>query len=142
MVDSRPFQIFEGSNDILYQQITASVLKLMKRNKESNLYRFLKSYSLTKHSADYFKDITDFEVDQKMAQRKLVQLGKALSRIVSMDMVFKLGESGFNSEMISNSLKVVRNEIKTLITSYAQNEEAGVVDDYKDAGSWLSLVKV
>lgn len=142
MVDSRPFQIFEGSNDILYQQISASVLKHMKKSKELNLHRFLKTYSLTKHSADYFKDITDFEVDPRMAQRKLVQLGKALSRIVSMDMVFRLGESGFNSEMISNSLKVVRNEIKTLITSYAHNEEPGVVDDYNDAGSWLSLVKV
>lgn len=142
MVDSRPFQIFEGSNDILYQQITASVLKLMKRSKESNLYQFLKGYSLTRHSADYFKDITDFEVNHKMAQRKLVQLGKALSRMVSMDMVFKLGDSGFNSEMISNSLKVVRNEIKTLIASYTNNEEAGVVDDYEDSGSWLNLVKV
>ncbi|MDD2636951.1 MAG: acyl-CoA dehydrogenase family protein, partial [Bacteroidales bacterium] len=25
LVDSRPFQIFEGSNDILYQQVTESV---------------------------------------------------------------------------------------------------------------------
>ena len=142
MVDSRPFQIFEGSNDILYQQITASILKSMRKTKESNLYRFLKSYSLTKHSADYFKDVIDFKVDQKMAQRKLVQLGRALSRIVSMDMVFKLGEHGFNSDMIANSLKVIRSEIKTTIASYTHNEEAGVVDDYEDGGSWLSLVNV
>src|SRR5690625_3758381 len=77
MVDSRPFQIFEGSNDILYQQITASILKLMKKSKESNLYRFLKSYSLTKHSADYFKDITDFEVNPKMADRKSTRLNSS-----------------------------------------------------------------
>src|SRR5690625_7740293 len=100
----------------------------MKKSKESNLYRFLKSYSLTKHSADYFKDITDFEVNPKMAQRKLVQLGKALSRMVSMDMVFKLGEHGFNSDMIATSLKVISNEIKTTIASYTHNEEAGVVE--------------
>jgi hypothetical protein len=31
VVDSRPFQIFEGSNDVLYQQITESVLKSMRR---------------------------------------------------------------------------------------------------------------
>src|SRR5690625_6710313 len=77
MRDRRPFQIFEGSYDILYQQITAAVLKSMRKTKESNLYQFLKSYSLTKQSADYFKDVTDFKVDQKMAQRKLVQLGRA-----------------------------------------------------------------
>src|SRR5690625_8023287 len=52
MVDSRPFQIFEGSNDILYQQITASILKSMRKTKESNLYPFLKSYSLTKRSEE------------------------------------------------------------------------------------------
>src|SRR5690625_7051580 len=95
----------------------------MRKTKESNLYQFLKSYSLTKQSADYFKDVTDFKVDQKMAQRKLVQLGRALSRMVSMDMVFKLGEHGFNSDMIANSLKVIRNEIKTTIASYTHNEE-------------------
>jgi alkylation response protein AidB-like acyl-CoA dehydrogenase len=32
-VDSRPFQIFEGSNDILYAQISEGLLKLMKRTK-------------------------------------------------------------------------------------------------------------
>src|SRR5690625_6735330 len=108
MVDSQPFQIFEGSNDILYQQITAAVLKSMRKTKESNLYQFLKSYSLTKQSADYFKDVTDFKVDQKMAQRKLVQLGRALSRMVSMDMVFKLDRKStrLNSSHVAISYAV------------------------------------
>jgi len=109
MVDSRPFQIFEGSNDILYQQISESVLKMMRKSKETNLYNFLKNYSLTENSAEYFKDILNFEVDKRMAQRKMVQLGRAIGRIVSMEMTLKLGESGFNSEMISSSLKVIRN---------------------------------
>jgi hypothetical protein len=65
MVDSRPFQIFEGSNDILYQQISESVLKMMRRSKETNLYKFLKSYSLTENSAEYFKDILNFEIDTR-----------------------------------------------------------------------------
>lgn len=40
VVDSRPFQIFEGSNDILYEQISDSILKSMKKVKEANLSRF------------------------------------------------------------------------------------------------------
>ncbi|MCC5941234.1 MAG: acyl-CoA/acyl-ACP dehydrogenase [Balneolaceae bacterium] len=142
MVDSRPFQIFEGSNDILYQQISESVLKMMRKSKETNLYQFLKSYSLTENSADYFKDSLNFDVDTKMAQRKLVELGKALGRIVTLDMTIKLGESGFNSEMISNSMKIARAEIKSIIASYAENEEASVLDDYSDSSSWLQFVKV
>ncbi len=141
MVDSRPFQIFEGSNDILYQQISESVLKMMRKSKETNLYKFLKSYSLTEYSADYFKDNLNFEVDTKMAQRKLVKLGKAVGRMVTLDMTIKMGESGFNSDMISNSMKMARAEIKSLITSYSETEEANVLDDYSDSSSWLQLVK-
>ncbi len=141
MVDSRPFQIFEGSNDILYQQISESVLKMMRKSKETNLYNFLKNYSLTENSAEYFKDILNFEVDKRMAQRKMVQLGRAIGRIVSMEMTLKLGESGFNSEMISSSLKVIRSEIHSLISTYTSNEEPDVIETLNDNSSWLQLIK-
>lgn len=141
VVDSRPFQIFEGSNDILYQQISESVLKMMRKSKETNLYRFLKDYSLTENSAEYFKDTINFDVDFKMAQRKLVQLGKALGRMVSMEMTIKLGENGFNSDMISNSLKVVRSEIQSLFSAYSFSESAAVVENYDDSSSWLEYIK-
>jgi alkylation response protein AidB-like acyl-CoA dehydrogenase len=140
IVDSRPFQIFEGSNDILYQQITESILKMMRKSKETNLYQFLKNYSLTENSADYFKEILNFEVDTKMAQRNLVQLGKALGRIVSMEMTLKLGETGYNSDMISNSLKTVKSEVHALIAAYTSNENPQVVIDLDEDSSWLKFV--
>jgi len=141
LVDSRPFQIFEGSNDILYQQISESILKMMRRSKVNNLYQFLKDYSLTEQSAEYFKSSLDFEVDYKMAQRNMVSLGRALGRIVSMQMTINLGEKGFNSEMISNSLKVLKMEIETLISSFSSNATPGVVVDYSDESSWLKFIK-
>jgi alkylation response protein AidB-like acyl-CoA dehydrogenase len=141
MVDSRPFQIFEGSNDILYQQITESVIKKMRKAKENNLYKFLSGYELTKNASQYFKDLVDFEIDKKMAQRKLVELGKVLGRIVSMEMTLKLGETGFNSEMVSNSLKVIRTEIKMLLASYSNNEDPGIIENYQQDSSWLKFVK-
>ncbi|MEX2436149.1 MAG: acyl-CoA dehydrogenase family protein, partial [Balneolaceae bacterium] len=141
IVDSRPFQIFEGSNDILYQQISESILKMMRKSKESNLYQFLNSYYLTSNAAEYFKDVLDFEVDFKMAQRKLVQLGRAIGRIVSMEMTIKLGENGFNSDMIANSLKVVRSEVYSLVTSFSKGTEPSVLDDYSEDSSWLQFAK-
>lgn len=141
MVDSRPFQIFEGSNDILYQQITESILKMMRKSKETNLYKFLSSYSLTENSASFFKSSLDFTVDAKMAQRKLVQLGRAIGRMVSMEMTIKMGESGYNSDMIANSLKVLKMEIQSLISGYHYNEEAFVVEDFDDQSSWLKLIR-
>ena len=141
LVDSRPFQIFEGSNDILYQQISESILKLMRKSKETNLYNFLKDYSLTQHSSEYFKDLLDFEVNYKMAQRKLVQLGRAIGRMVSMEMTIRLGESGYNSEMISNSIKNIRAEIESLFASYSFAESASVLDEYGEDSNWLKFVK-
>lgn len=140
VVDSRPFQIFEGSNDILYQQITESIFKMMRKSKETNLYQFLKGYSLTENSADHFKEILNFEIDTKMAQRKLVQLGKALGRIVSMEMTIKLGESGYNSDMISNSLKSVKSEVNALIAAYSSDENPQVVLDTDEDSGWLKFV--
>ncbi|WP_242979073.1 acyl-CoA dehydrogenase family protein [Rhodohalobacter mucosus] len=141
MVDSRPFQIFEGSNDILYQQISESVLKLMRKSKESNLYKFLKEYSLTENAADYFKDTLNFEIAYKLPQRKLVELGRAIGRLVSMEMTIKLGETGFNSEMISSSLKVIRAEIQSSLSSLTYNENPAVIDGYGDDSAWLKFVK-
>ena len=68
-VDSRPFQIFEGSNDILYQQISESIMKAMRKVKSTNLYDFLKGYDLTIQSSDYFKDVLNFEIDTKTLVR-------------------------------------------------------------------------
>jgi hypothetical protein len=141
VIDSRPFQIFEGSNDILYQQISESVIKLMKGKKMTNLYEFLKSHSLSEYSSDYFKNSTNFSVDYQMAQRQLVKLGRAISRIFSMDMTIRMGEDGFHPEMIASSLQTIREEIEELLSSYRESSKAGVVDDYKSGGSWLNLVK-
>lgn len=141
LVDSRPFQIFEGSNDILYQQISESILKGMKKSKIQNLYEYLKDYSLTNHSADYFKDQLNFTVDQKMAQRKMVQLGRAIGRMVTMNMTINMGESGFNSDLISNSLKSLRSEIETLVARFSTEPQPDAVIDYRPESSWSDLLR-
>jgi hypothetical protein len=141
LVDSRPFQIFEGSNDILYQQISESILKGMKKSKIQNLYQYLKDYSLTSEAADHFKEQLNFKVDQKIAQRKMVQLGRAIGRLVTMNMTIKLGESGFNSDLISNSLKSISNEIETLVARYSSEPQPDIIVDYQSESSWAQFLK-
>src|SRR5690606_27656671 len=60
VVDSRPFQISEGSNEMLYTQVAESVAKLMRKNKESYLLRYLKGYEQTAQAAPYFAGCLDF----------------------------------------------------------------------------------
>jgi hypothetical protein len=142
VVDSRPFQIFEGSNDILYQQISESVMKMMRRVKSSNLYDFLSEFELTIKSSDYFKDALNFEIDTKMPQRKLVDLGKALGRIISMEFTINLGEQGFNKELVDNAIKTLQDEVNSIMCLFKHGGEASVVEDYQIESSWFNLQTV
>ncbi len=141
IVDSRPFQIFEGSNDMLYAQISESVVKLMKQAKESNLFQFLKNYSLTGKSVEHIKELLNFNLDTQLPQRKLVELGKVLGRIVSMEMVIDLGLKGFNPELIANSINMMKQELNNLMSSYSFANVTLVLADYKDDSHWRNFVR-
>ena len=140
VVDSRPFQIFEGSNDILYQQISDSILKSMSKLRESNLYRFLSGFDLTVRAADYFKSITDFTLDPVMPQRKMVELGRAFSRIITMQMVVELVDRGFRRDLVDNCLAILTRDVKALLASFSDPASAAVVEDYRDGSSWLAAL--
>lgn len=142
VIDSRPFQIFEGSNDILYQQMSESVLKMMRKLKNNNLQEFLSDFHLTERSSEYFNDAFNFELDPKMPQRKLVDLGKALGRIISMQFTLNLGDQGFNEKLIDNAVKVLRDEVNAIMHTYKHGGDSEVVDDYKVDSSWFNLALV
>jgi len=137
VVDSRPFQIFEGSNDILYHQIAEAVLKLMKTAREKSLYRFLQTYA--SRAASRVKDLVSFDPGAGLIQRKLVEFGQVISRIVSMDLVLHLEEKGFRKDLIDNSLVVLKQEISSLITSFHFRNNVKVVVDYKEGSNWHDL---
>jgi len=138
ITDSRPFQIFEGSNDILYAQISEGVVKQMKRLKESNLFRFMKENPLTTRSADQLKDMFNFKLDMQLPQRKMVELGQILGRVISMDMVHKLADEGFRSDLIEGGLQMLQQEIQQLMGSFHHNPQLSVIENYSEDSSWLN----
>ncbi|TYP94714.1 Acyl-CoA dehydrogenase [Fodinibius salinus] len=140
MVDSRSFQIFEGSNDILYQQISESVLKNMRKLNLRNLYTFLSDFRLTERAADYFSDLLDFKINQKLTQDRLVELGRILSRIISLEFTLRLGDKDFNQKLINNAVKVLRTDVKRMTASFVRDEAAEVVEDYEESSSWLDSI--
>lgn len=141
VVDSRPFQIFEGSNDILYQQVTESVLKAMRKINVTNLKDFLTGYDLTSRAADRLRSSLDFDVDLKLAQRRLVQLGQALGRIVSMEMVIRLGDRGFRQDLIENSIQVLEADIRQLLGTFQLQAMTDVVEGYHENSAWQNAVR-
>jgi hypothetical protein len=139
IVDSRPFQIFEGANEMLYTQISDMILKLMKKKKEANLFQFLKDFNLTERASEYFKKEINFSIDFNLPQRKQVDLGKALSRIVSAGFVINLEEKGFRKDLISNCINSLQQDISNLINSFQINKGVESIENYQDGSSWLEL---
>lgn len=139
IVDSRPFQIFEGSNEMLYTQISEMTINLMIRKKTLNLSDFLKDYELTKNVADRFKSILNFTVDTKMQQRKNVDLGKILSMLISADMVLQLSTQGFRKDLVEECLQTIKHDILMLVSSYKFQTIVSPIEDYKDKSAWLDF---
>jgi alkylation response protein AidB-like acyl-CoA dehydrogenase len=140
IIDSRPFQIFEGSNDILYAQISESVVKKMKKGKEHNLFQFMRLYKHTEKAAWPVKEMLNFELNMQLPQRKMVELGKVISRIVSMEMVMDLGVKGFHQDMVDNSLMVLKHEIAGLMGHFRSPDTSLVIEGYKQDSSWMNFV--
>lgn len=136
LIDSRPFQIFEGSNDILYQQISESIIKLMKKLKLSNLYEFLSDYKYTENASDHLKETLNFEINTQMPQDKLVELGRVLSRVISLEFTIRLEEKGFNKQLVNNTIETLKGDIKRLMSSFAYPNNAVVVENYEESSDW------
>lgn len=140
LVDSRPFQIFEGSNDILYQQISESVLKSMRKLKLKNLHKFLDEFNTTERASDYFSDILDFKIDHQLTQDRLVELGRIISRVISLEFTLRLGDKGFNQQLINNAISTLRSDVERMVTTFVNDRTPEVVEDYEESSSWLKSI--
>lgn len=140
LIDSRPFQIFEGSNDILYQQISESVLKSMRKLKLKNLYEFLSDFELTQRASGYFSELLDFKINNKLAQDRLVELGRILSRVISLEFTLRLSDKGFNQKLIDNTIKTLRTDVERRVSTFVNDKAPDVVEDYEESSSWLESI--
>lgn len=136
ILDSRPFMIFEGSNDILYEQLAQAALKMMTRGKHDSLYAFLQSSEYFARASEYFRADTDFRVETELPQRKVVDLGRALGRVMVIEMVIELGERGFSEPLVANAVEHLRREVECLLTGLRGQDSVTVVEDLDPMGSW------
>src|SRR5699024_2975681 len=112
----------------------------MKKFKTENLYEFLNDYSLTRNATDYLKELLNFKVDNQMAQHRLVELGRVISRIISMEFTIRLSEKGFNSELIHSTIDTLRADVEQMITRFQDSGSAVVVENYGESSSWFEFV--
>ncbi len=140
IMDSRAFQIFEGSNEMLYTQIGEMIAKLMKRKKESNILKFLEEYDLTEKACSFFQKDMDFSLMAGLSQRKLIDLGKVFARIIAANSVLVMGEKGFRNDLVNNCINIIKVEVSTLICSFHTNNLVTPVSEYKENSWWYDFV--
>ncbi|WP_169714746.1 acyl-CoA dehydrogenase family protein [Spirochaeta cellobiosiphila] len=136
ITDSRPFMIFEGSNDVIFNQIADSFVKGMERIKEMNLLNYIKTHPLTTKASDLFAKHINFNISSNLNQRKRVDLGELLGYIVTAQLTLELGESGFNKDLINNALSVFREKAASLVNSIHEASEAFCLEDYLPHSQW------
>jgi hypothetical protein len=136
VVDSRPFQIFEGSNDVMYHQIAETILKEMKKQNDTNLYAFLRQFELTQKIAGYYKHMLNFKLNSESLQRANVALGKIVARLITTEFTFDLMAAGFRSDLVKNAIQVVGNTIAEQVSSVTQSRQIQVIEAYRDGSDW------
>ncbi len=139
IVDSRPFQIFEGSNEMLYTHIAESVIKQMKKKKENNFYRFLSQASFSHLIAEQFKKDLLFDLPSGLVQRRLVNLGKVIARLVCAQHVFLIVEKGYRKDLFNSCIKHVKMDIKKLLSNWNIYNDAAPILDYTEESDWRSF---
>lgn len=138
IIDSRPFQIFEGSNEMLYTQIAENFLKLMKKKKENSVYTFILDWHLTTKVADYFKDILQINLPDSMPQRKMIDLGKIIARLICAQYVVDMHEKGFRKDLMDQCISQLHVDITQLIASLGNTKYSQVITDYTDQSAWYN----
>lgn len=136
VTDSRPFQIFEGSNDVMYSQVADIVLKQMKSCNSRNLYTFLGQHELTTNAANHFKDTINLNLDFSSVQRARVVLGKVIAKLITANFTYDLYETGFRKDLVDNALEVIGNDLAVTMRSLTHSGLVGVVENYNENGDW------
>ncbi|MBB1149587.1 acyl-CoA/acyl-ACP dehydrogenase [Myroides sp. NP-2] len=134
LVDCRPFQIFEGSNEMLYTQIAEGIVKLMRKAKETNLYRFLQGYERSKKSVDLFPTYFDFTVDSTVKQRNMLLIGKMLSRVISFQFVLEMDD--FNPQLVEITRQQVEADLAAFYGQFMTQNDVDPILDYQVNSDW------
>ncbi|MEX2501790.1 MAG: acyl-CoA dehydrogenase family protein [Trueperaceae bacterium] len=140
LIDARPFQIFEGSNDILYEQIGTATLGAMRKAKERHLGTFLSEFAPARRAAEAFRSLLDVRIDADLPQRRAVDFGRLIGQVVSAELVIQLGERGYHAERVQAALEQLRSEVRSAFATFQREDTTRALDDTVETGAWLQQV--
>lgn len=140
VVDARPFQIFEGSNDVLYAQIGSRTLEQMRKRKTSRLGDELRAdYPEAVDLARLGSEL-DVTVAERPAQRRIVDLGVIVSRLHALTALAELARRGFPAEHIAAGAGTAGEEIRTRLTALRSDVSLTPAGAPLGVASWMPYV--
>lgn len=87
------------------------VAKYANASVKENIFNFFKDFNLTNKAYSYFKKDIEFSFTPELKQRKMIDLGKVFSRIISLNFVLEMEEKGFRKDLTSNCLEFLKLEV-------------------------------
>ncbi len=141
VVDSRPFQIFEGSNDVLYAQLGAKVADQMRRAGTNNVREQLSRDPETAAGADLAGAQLEVNLDERPAQRRLVDLGAIASRVFTLGAVDTMAQRGFVPEHVSLAAATLREDIGALVSRLHRAIAPEVSTEPLRPGAWRAMTQ-
>ncbi len=125
---------------MLYTQISEGILKDMKKKKIENVGEYLQQNVLSENAAKLYAPNLDFTINSAISQRKMIDLGKVVARVITVNDLLELSNAGFNQKLVDNSVEMTRQEIVTLLASMNHHQDLKPLDDYSENSNWISLV--
>lgn len=138
--DSRPFQIFEGSNDVIYQQIADGFLGPMKQQGEISLLSFLTGHPFTQNATAYVKKLLDFSITTALPQRRKIDLGQILARVTAIEWNLGLRSGGFDRSMVDGAIAQLTEEIAGLAGVFFGGHTVAASATPSEASSWTTTL--
>lgn len=90
---------------MLYTQIAEGILKDMKKKKTENLAQYLDINETTKNAATVYSKDLDLNVTAPISQRKMIDLGKIVARVIIVNDLLELNDSGFSQNLQTTAYK-------------------------------------
>jgi hypothetical protein len=75
-----------------------------------------------------------------MPQRKLVEMGQVIGRIISLNQVLEMGDKGFRKDLIDGGVAMLQQEISSMIDTFSFKNNVEVVVEYEEKSGWLNYV--
>jgi len=138
LADCRPFMIFEGSNDILYETIYSVFCAEMQKAGVSSLAGLVKTHELFQYAVPELVSLLDFSLGENIPQRKMVVLGRILARSVSLSMVQALREQDVSDDLVENASSFLVCEIEREL-SHARHLPTLILTDDQPQPSWWRM---